>query len=188
MELTFEHCRLYDTYFNHKNCVFLPVKLNSIQGVKLLGFAFFSLNYPKLRGIRTVVHSAGSCHRWNEARSPWIVTPYTCITASIEPADRSSKYNHLHRRSYNPNLHSQVCVSYCTKGTYTLKNVPASRAGRRPRLWCPRCPYSLSPMSGTGLWFRGLRPGPTTMTGPRRPPSQSQSSSFPYRGRARLGW
>jgi hypothetical protein len=44
----------------------------------------------------TDVHSAGSCYRWLETRSPWIVTPCTVyITAIIEQADRSSRYDLL---------------------------------------------------------------------------------------------
>ncbi len=80
----------------------------------------------EIRKTMTQVHSAGSCHRWNLTRSPWIVTPYTCITASIEPADRSSRYNLLRCRSDNQDLHTQVCVSYSMKGADTLMHLPAS--------------------------------------------------------------
>jgi hypothetical protein len=43
--------------------------------------------------------------------------PHTCIAASIEPADWSSRYNLLRRRSDNPDLHTQVCLSHSTKGS-----------------------------------------------------------------------
>ncbi len=42
--------------------------------------------------------------RWKKTRSPWIVTSYTNITDSIEPADRSSRCN----------LVTQVLVRYRT--------------------------------------------------------------------------
>jgi hypothetical protein len=129
-----------------------------------------------------------SYSRWKETRSPWIVTPYTDITASIEPADQSSRYNLLRRRSDNPDFVTQVCVSYSTKGkgTDTLMHFPAFRS-----LSTSLAP-KMSVLIVTNEWHRAMIQWSTTRTN-----HEDWTPSFPWvnashppspRGRARQGW
>ncbi len=129
------------------------------------------------------VHSVGSCHRWKETRSPWIVTPYTDITASIEPADRSSRYNLLRRRSDNQDLVTQVCVSYSTKGTDDLMHLPAFRSSSTSL--APK----MSVLIVTNEWHRVMIPWSTTRTNHKDwiPSIPRVNASHPP-SRARLGW